>query len=45
MDPKNVDRLGKGVLAAVIAAMGAAAKKYGPKILDKLKDVLTKKSK
>lgn len=45
MDPKNADRLGKGVLVAIIAAMGAAAKKYGPKILDKLKDLLMKKSK
>ena len=32
MDPKNVDRLGKGFLAALGAGLLAAAKKYGPTI-------------
>lgn len=45
MDPKNADRLGKGALFAVVAAIGMAVKKYGPKILAALKDMLTKKSK
>ena len=32
MDPKNVDRVGKGFLAVAGLAVAAAAKKYGPKV-------------
>ena len=32
MDPKNVDRAGKGILAVASMALAAAAKKYGPQV-------------
>lgn len=34
MDPKNVDRAGKGFLAIALAALAATAKKNGPKIIE-----------
>lgn len=43
MDPKNVDRLGKGFLAALGAGLLAAANKYGPQALKKLKEIIQKK--
>lgn len=33
MNPKNIDRVGKGILVAIAAATVAGAKKYGPKII------------
>lgn len=34
MDPKNVDRIGKVILSVAGAALAAAAKKYGPKVIE-----------
>ena len=34
MDPKKVDRAGKGILVIAGAALAATAKKYGPKIIE-----------
>ena len=43
MNPRNVDRAGKGTLIAVGLAIIAAAKKYGPKIIKYIKQTISKK--
>ena len=43
MNPKNGDRLGKGIMIAAGAAIVAAAKKYGPKIIEKTLKIFSKK--
>ena len=43
MDPKDIDRGGKGVLVALAAVIVAAAKKYGPKIIKNIKQTISKK--
>ena len=43
MNPKNVDRAGKAILATASAATAYALKKYGPKVTKKIIEVLTKR--
>lgn len=43
MNPKNIDRMGKGLLVAVGTAIFVAAKKYGPVIIKNLKIIISKK--
>lgn len=43
MDPKNGDRIGKGILTAAGVAIVVAAKKYGPKIIEKTLKIFSKK--
>ncbi len=37
MNPKNVDRAGKAILAAVISATVYVVKKYGPEVLKQIR--------
>lgn len=39
MDPKKVDRIGKGVLAIVVFAAIATTKKYGPRVVEVIKKI------
>ena len=43
MNPKNVDRAGKAILATASAATAYALKKYGPKVKKIIIEVLTKR--
>ena len=38
MNPKKSEKLGKGTLAALLLAIGAATKKYGPKVAEVVKE-------
>ena len=38
MNPKKAETGGKVALAALLAALGVAAKKYGPVVAEKAKD-------
>lgn len=42
MDPKNVDKAGKGFLVVAGAVIAVAAKKYGPTIIKGFGEVLKK---
>lgn len=43
MDPKNIDRGGKAFLVTVGLIIIGTAKKYGPKIVNKVKDIIVRK--
>lgn len=40
MNPKKSENAGKAALATVLAALGVAAKKYGPVITEKAKEAI-----
>ena len=40
MNPKTAETGGKVALAAVLAALGVAAKKYGPVVAEKTKEAI-----
>jgi len=43
MNPKNVDKAGKAILAIASAATAYALKKYGPKVAKKAIEILVKR--
>lgn len=42
MNPKNIDRVGKGILGIIALSIATAAKKFGPKIIDAVKKFVGK---
>ena len=42
MNPKNVDRIGKGILTVVGVAIVTVAKKYGPTIIKNVGEIVKK---
>lgn len=43
MNPKNVEKIGKGFFVAIIVAVVVGTKKYGPKIIERIGKALKNK--